>query len=206
MEQICLKNITKKFGEKIVLDKFNLEIKQGEIVALMGESGKGKTTILNLIGLLDDEYQGEIFIEGKKVAKKEKVLYFRNKLGYLFQNFALIDNKTVSQNLDVALEYVKEKDKEKVKKEALEQVGLVNKINQKIFSLSGGEQQRCAIARILIKPCDIVLADEPTGSVDEQNKKNIFNLLKSLNDIGKTIIIVTHDKEIGEWCDRIINI
>lgn len=206
MEQICIRNITKKFGEKVVLENFNLEIKKGEMVALMGESGKGKTTILNLIGLLDDDYQGELLIEKEKVGKKEKVLYFRNKLGYLFQNFALIDNKTVNQNLDIALEYVKNKEKGNLKQQALEKVGLSDKANQKVFSLSGGEQQRVAIARLLIKPCDIVLADEPTGSVDEKNKENIFNLLKSLNELGKTIIIVTHDKEIGQWCDRIINI
>lgn len=206
--EIILKNIHKKFGNNTIFNNYNLEIKKGEMVAIVGKSGKGKTTLLNLIGLLDDDYTGEIFIQNKKILPKDynTTKYFRYTLGYLFQNFALIDNMTVGENLDISLKYSKLLNKKEAKYEALSKVGLKNKLDSKIFELSGGEQQRVAIARLLLKPCDIILADEPTGSLDKENKLEIFNLLKQINKNGKTIITVTHDKEFESWCSKVIHI
>ena len=139
---------------------------------------------------------------------KIKLNLFRNNIGYLFQNYALVDNYTVSKNLDIALEYVKvtDKDKKKLKEEALDKVGLLDKLNNKVFELSGGEQQRVALARLMLKKNDIILADEPTGSLDENNKNIILKLLKQLNNEGKTIVVVTHDKVVADICHREINI
>ena len=130
----------------------------------------------------------------------------RHHLNYLFQNFALVDNETVKQNLMYALQYtkIKKKEKEKTIEQVLDKVGLKELMNQTIATLSGGQQQRIAVARIILKPCDIILADEPTGSLDKENSQLIMNLLKELHASGKTIIIVTHDLNIAQQTNRII--
>lgn len=211
MAVIELNDITKKYGIKKVLDKFSLKINNGEMVAIMGPSGKGKTTILNIIGLLEKFDDGELIIDGEsniKVNSVKAARILREKISYLFQNFALIDDDTVSYNLNLALKYVKKtkREKQELIKKVLDNVGLSGSEKSKIFELSGGEQQRVAIARIMLKPCKIVLADEPTGSLDEENSYKILNLLKLLKMEGKTIVIVTHNKNIANQCDRIINI
>lgn len=206
---IIVDKICKKYDKKSIFDNFSLTINDGEMIAIMGESGKGKTTLLNIIGLIDKPDSGNIIINGMKNPwKKEKyrISLFRYTIGYLFQNYALIDNETVYRNLDVALEYVKDKDKKEKKIQALKRVGLGDKINNKIFELSGGEQQRVSIARLLLKKNDIILADEPTGALDDLNKDKVMNLLIDLNKEGKTILIVTHDKKVGNKCNRIINL
>lgn len=205
---ISIKNLYKEFDENSILENFSCQIKEQEFVAIMGVSGSGKSTILNIIGGLETYDKGILKIDNIKNPwenKKNKLKLFRYKLGYLFQNFALIDNKTVSENLDIALKYSNKKNKNKEKLNVLKKVGLEEKINTKVYKLSGGEQQRIAIARLFLKPCKIILADEPTASLDEENKMNILLLLKELNkDFNKTILIVTHDKFIGSLCDRII--
>ena len=206
MKEIVLEDIRKEFNGDYIFRDLNLEINRNEMIALVGDSGCGKTTLLNLIGMLDQDYHGTIFIQGKDIKTENKIGYFRNKLGYLFQNYALIDNKTVSENLDIALKYVDIRDKKEAKLQALDKVNLAHKLNKKVFTLSGGEQQRVAIARILLKQCEIVLADEPTGSLDENNKTYVLHLLKELQKMGKTILIVTHDKEVADFCDRIVDI
>lgn len=211
MAIVELNNVTKRFGNKKILDKFSLKINEGEVVAITGSSGKGKTTILNIIGLLEQFEEGELIIDGEshiKVNSSKATRFLREKISYLFQNFALIDDKTVLYNLNLALNYVKatKKEKQQLINNALEKVGLAGYEKSKIFELSGGEQQRVAIARIMLKPCKIVLADEPTGSLDEENSHKILELLKFLNKSGKTIVIVSHDKFIANQCDRIINI
>ncbi|MGL4760003.1 MAG: ABC transporter ATP-binding protein [Sarcina sp.] len=208
---IKLVGIKKSYGTTKILDDFSCSIKENEMVAIMGKSGSGKTTILNLIGCLDKADSGEVIINkivNPFVNKKKKIDLFRNEIGYLFQNYALIDSQSVSENLDIALEYCgkKFKEKEKLKILSLDKVGLANKINSKVYSLSGGEQQRIAIARLFLKKSKIILADEPTGSLDVENRMNVLNLLKELNKCGKTVVIVTHDKEVGSFCDRIIKI
>lgn len=208
---IELKNINKKYGSRELFQNLDFSIKKGEMVAITGASGSGKSTLLNIMGLIDKPDSGEVLIRGNKNPydkEKIKLNLFRNNIGYLFQNYALVDNYTVSKNLDIALEYVKvtDKDKKKLKEEALDKVGLLDKLNNKVFELSGGEQQRVALARLMLKKNDIILADEPTGSLDENNKNIILKLLKQLNNEGKTIVVVTHDKVVADICHREINI
>ena len=149
---IELKNINKKYGSRELFQNLDFSIKKGEMVAITGASGSGKSTLLNIMGLIDKPDSGEVLICGNKNPydkEKIKLNLFRNNIGYLFQNYALVDNYTVSKNLDIALEYVKvtDKDKKKLKEEALDKVGLLDKLNNKVFELSGGEQQRVALAR-----------------------------------------------------------
>ena len=207
---IKLENVSKSYS-KSILKNISLEIKQGEFVAIVGESGKGKSTLLNIIGLLEKADSGKVFIDGEcniepNSSKAAKVL--RYKINYLFQNFALIDEKNVYKNLMLSLQYVKANKKRKIQMidSVLSKVGLEGYGNRKVFELSGGEQLRVAIARCMLKPCKIVLADEPTGSLDINNRDRVLKLLNELNKEGKTIIIVTHDKEVAESCGRIINL
>lgn len=208
---ITCNNLTKKYGKHIILDHFNLEINKGEMVAITGKSGCGKSTLLNILGLIEPYDEGTVTIMGKdniKPVSREAILMIRHHLNYLFQNFALVDNETVKQNLMYALQYSKMKkaEKEKAIETALDKVNLKEFMNQKIATLSGGQQQRVAVARIILKPCDIILADEPTGSLDEENSQMIMDLLKSLHALGKTIVIVTHDLRIAAQTERTINI
>ncbi|MCR6513884.1 MAG: ABC transporter ATP-binding protein [Clostridium sp.] len=208
---IKLEKVNKRYGEKVVLKDLSLEIDKGEMVALIGNSGKGKTTIMNIIGLLESFDSGKLIIDGEEnisVNSKKANLNLRNKISYLFQNFALVENKTVSFNLEIATKYLKKSKSEKkaLIEEALEKVNLKGLENKKVYQLSGGEQQRVSIARVLIKDSKIVLADEPTGSLDTLNRDMVFKHLKDMNSKGKTIVIVTHDLELAKMCDRIIKI
>lgn len=208
---IELKNVRKSYGEHIIFENINLMIEEGEMIAITGESGSGKSTLLNIIGLIEDFDAGEYLLENKKNIKinsKESQRVIRDKISYLFQNFALIDNETVTENLKIALKYHSKNKSEKKRliHEALLNVGLDGYEKKKIFELSGGEQQRAAIARALIKPSKVLLADEPTGSLDFKNRDEILNLLKEINRSGKTVVIVTHDPEVANSCSRIISI
>ncbi|NNU75210.1 putative bacteriocin export ABC transporter [Clostridium estertheticum] len=205
---IELKNVTKCYGKEMILNKFNLSVKNGEIIAIKGVSGKGKSTLLNIIGLIEGFDDGELIIHGVSgltPTNKKTPQMIREKIGYLFQNFALIDNATVEYNLNIAMKYIKISSAQKHEKviKALYDVGLQGYEKKKVYELSGGEQQRVSIARIMVKPCDIILADEPTGSLDEKNKNKILGLLKSLNEQGKTIVIVTHDESVTHICTRV---
>lgn len=208
---IELKNITKKFESKTVFANFNLQINQNEMVAIIGPSGSGKSTLLNILGLIDKvddgEYQFEQYTNIKPNSRlAQKII--REKISYLFQNFALIEEDTVLQNLLLALKYVKQSKKEKTEiiTAALQKVGLSEYLNSKIYELSGGQQQRIAVARAIIKPSELVLADEPTGSLDSKNRDEIIKLLLELNDAGKTVIVVTHDSHVAEKCHRVLEL
>ncbi|MBM6974028.1 MULTISPECIES: putative bacteriocin export ABC transporter [Bacilli] len=206
---IELKDITKKYGKKVIFQNFNLKVKEGEMIAIIGPSGSGKSTLLNIIGLIESFNSGEYTCMGYKNVKPNSSLaqkIIRNDISYLFQNFALIEDQSVLSNLLLALKYVHQKKEEKVKliKKALTDVGLQDYLNSKIFELSGGQQQRVAVARAIIKPSKIVLADEPTGSLDIKNRNEIFKLLVKLNNKGKTIVIVTHDIELAQKCPRVV--
>ncbi|RMC51711.1 ABC transporter ATP-binding protein [Lactobacillus sp. ESL0263] len=208
---IELKNITKKFENKTVFASFNLQIDQNEMVAIIGPSGSGKSTLLNILGLIDKvddgDYQFEQYTNIKPNSRlAQKII--REKISYLFQNFALIEEDTVLQNLLLALKYVKKSKKEKTEiiTAALQKVGLSEYLNSKIYELSGGQQQRIAVARAIIKPSELVLADEPTGSLDSKNRDEIIKLLLELNDAGKTVIVVTHDSHVAEKCHRVLEL
>ncbi|MFB5198578.1 ATP-binding cassette domain-containing protein [Neobacillus sp. KR4-4] len=204
---INLNGIKKTFGEKTILSNFSVKIQDKEFVSIVGKSGSGKTTALNIMGLLEEPDEGDIEILGHlNPNEKIKLNLRRQHLGFIFQNFVLIDNETVEQNLLLSSVY-KETFSKKQLPEALELVGLDHSyLNKKIFQLSGGEQQRIAIARIILKPCNIIFADEPTGNLDDYNKNIILSLFYKLKDMGKTIVCVTHDKNIAKGSDRIIEI
>lgn len=206
---IELVNINKAFGEKKILDDFQLSIQSGEMIAITGTSGSGKSTLLNILGLIESFDTGTYKLFGEeniKINSAKAQCVIRDKISYLFQNFALIENESVKENLDIALKYHKSSKQEKNQMiaEALEKVGLANYEKKKVFELSGGEQQRVSIARVLIKPSALILADEPTGSLDSKNRDEILNLLKEMNSQGKTIIIVTHDPIVAQTCSRSI--
>ena len=167
---ITIKNLSKSFGEKKLFENYSLQINDGEFVIFTGVSGCGKTTLLNMIGSLESADSGEIEVDGMDITqKKNQREYLKRKVGFLFQNFALVDNKTVEENLRL----VKNDCRSGVSiEEALEMVGLSDKAKQKVYSLSGGEQQRAALARLIVKKCDCVLADEPTASCIYTQKGN----------------------------------
>lgn len=196
--QISLKNISKKYGNHKILENINLDIYQGDFICIFGKSGGGKTTLLNIIGTLEEYDEGELICFSKHNPirnGKESELLRRYKIAYLFQNFALVDNMTVQENLNLAVKYSRSTDKKSIIKKALMNMGIEDKLKSKIFELSGGEQQRVALARNMVKPYEIMLADEPTGSLDSENKKIVIDTLVKLNKLGKTIIVVSHDKE-----------
>jgi putative ABC transport system ATP-binding protein len=202
-----LENVFVKKGNKNILDGCNFNFEKGKSYALVGESGAGKSTLLNIIAGFEDVSQGSIYIEDK--LQKKKVDFYRYTLGYLFQNFALLENQTISQNLDLALKFKKKKNKKdnmNLKKEVLKKVGLDLDIKRIVSSLSGGEQKRVALARLILKDPKIILADEPTGSLDTKNKKIVIDLLLKLLDENKTMIVVTHDLELAKRFDVIVNI
>lgn len=204
---IEIKNLNKKFNDKVIFNNLNLTIEDGEMLAISGASGSGKTTLLNILGKLDKEYDGNIIIDNKNLKTITQTNYLRNTIGYLFQNYALADNLTVTRNLDFSLKYSDDKSLE-AKENALEMVGLDPKeyLNKKIYTLSGGEQQRVASARLFLKPCSIILADEPTGSLDVKNRDVVLEILRKMNEHGKTVIVVTHEPYVLTVCDRVIKI
>lgn len=201
---ITIKNLSKSFGEKKLFENYSLQINNGEFVIFTGVSGCGKTTLLNMIGSLEKADSGEIEVDGMDITqKKNQREYLKRKVGFLFQNFALVDNKTVEDNLKL----VKNDCRSGVSiEEALEMVGLSDKAKQKVYSLSGGEQQRAALARLIVKKCDCVLADEPTGSLDRKNADTVFSILEKINESGKTVIMVTHDESFREKGKRVIEL
>ena len=208
---IKLENVTKTIGKKVILENLSLKINQGDLVAIVGKSGSGKSTLLNLLGLIDGDYSGHYEIFGQQNAPVNSVksqAIIREHISYLFQNFALIDNETVEYNLMLALKYVKLSKKDKVKKieEILERVGLSSTLHQKVSELSGGEQQRIAVARAILKPSQLLLADEPTGSLDPENRDLVLKFLLDMNKEGKTVIIVTHDAYVAQQCHRVIEL
>lgn len=206
-----LREITKKFDERIILDKLSFTINDSEFVAIKGPSGSGKTTLLNIIGLLDNDYQGDLIYDGKSMKKMNdhhKSLYVRNNINYLFQNYALIEDESIEDNLALALEYPKLSKANKLNKinKALKIVGLDLNPKQKIYKLSGGEQQRIALARALIKPAKLILCDEPTGNLDAYNRDLVVEILKELRKYQKTIIVVTHDDAVADKADRVLKL
>ena len=209
---IEVKDIWKSFGELEVLKGVHLEVKKGEIVAIIGKSGAGKTTLLQIIGTLDRPTKGEVLIDGTSVftMKDKELAAFRNKhIGFIFQFHQLLPEFTALENVCIPAMIARQKESEYKARatKLLTDLGLGDRLNHKPNALSGGEKQRVAAARALMMNPDIILADEPTGSLDSQNKKELSELLLKLRkEYGQTILLVTHDKELAGIADRIIEI
>lgn len=211
---IKLKNIQKYYDvgkDKLhVLKSVNLEIENGDFVVIMGKSGGGKSTLLNVLGLLDGFEEGEYIFNGKDVTHLTEVerSHFRNRnIGFIFQQFHLIGTLTVGQNIELPLQYDNRLGKnerlERVK-EVLAMVDLSDKINQYPHELSGGQQQRISISRALINEPELIFADEPTGALDTNTSNEIMNILYNLNQAGKTIVMVTHDPDLVKYASKVI--
>jgi putative ABC transport system ATP-binding protein len=210
---IQLQNIVKNYPmgkrELKVLQGVNLNINKGEMVAIMGPSGSGKTTLLNLIGLLDRPTSGNYLLDGKEVSRlgRGELSKIRGqKIGFIFQTFNLLPYLSAKGNVELGQKYAGKLDSQKAK-EALVKVGLADRIKHRPNELSGGEQQRVAVARALAKDPPIILADEPTGNLDSHSGKEIMSILTSLHDEQNiTVVMITHDPNVASYCQRIIHI
>lgn len=197
---IDLLNVSKTFGSKKIFTDLNLIFESGKSYALIGGSGSGKSTLLNIIGRLEKIDSGNVLVDKQDIWKIKERTFFKNTVGYVFQNYSLIDNKTVYDNLKLIT-----KDKKTIT-DVLEKVGLSSDyLHQKIYELSGGQAQRVAIARMLMKPRKIILADEPTGALDGEIGKEIIRLLLNERDEDKYVIIATHDPAVYNEVDVIID-
>jgi putative ABC transport system ATP-binding protein len=197
--------------ETTALNNVNLEIADGEFVAIMGPSGCGKSTLLNIIGLLDNPSKGELWINGIEVAKfseKNRTGLRKGNIGFVFQSFNLIDELTVYENVELPLLYLKVSSSERRKKveEVLERMKITHRKKHFPQQLSGGQQQRVAIARAVVTKPKLILADEPTGNLDSANGEEVMNLLSELNNDGTTIVMVTHSPTDAERAHRIVHL
>ncbi len=212
---IELTNIRKTytFGENAInaLENINLKILDGEFVAIMGASGSGKSTLLHIMGCMDKATEGEYYLDTNPVFKmktSQLSLIRSSKISFVFQNFSLMDKYTAYENIELPLVNRGEKRAIRKKKvlEVAEQLAITSQLNKLPRQMSGGQQQRVALARALVSGADIILADEPTGALDKQTGTEVMDILKSLNDRGKTIIVVTHDSFVANYAQRIIRI
>lgn len=209
---VCeLRGIDKSFGNRKLFCGFTLTVEQNEMVCITGRSGSGKSTLLNMIGMFEKPDGGSIRIFGKElpgIHSEAGRRLMRDHIFYLFQNYALVEDQTVSYNLEIPLMGCRrpKKEKERWKAAALSRVGLDVNMKEKIFHLSGGEQQRVAIARGYLRKFDLLLADEPTGSLDGNNRNEILAIMKQFQEMGKTVIIVSHDPYVMEQCQRVVSI
>lgn len=214
-ELIKLSHITKTYniGENTVfaLKDINLTIKKGDFISIVGQSGSGKSTLMNIIGCLDIQTSGEYLLNNESISKmsNNKLSIIRNTtIGFIFQGFNLIPSLNAIENVELPLIYrgIKKKERQEIAYKSLIKVGLSNRIYHYPSQMSGGQQQRVAIARAIAGNPPIILADEPTGNLDSYSGNDILNILKELNNIGKTIILITHDNEIAKSASRTIKI
>ena len=199
-----VKNVSKIYGDLHALKDVSFAIRKGEWVAIMGSSGSGKSTIMNIIGCMDKPTMGEVILDGQDITKESQTSLTkirREKIGLIFQQFHLIPYLTALENVMVAQYYHSIPDEQEAL-QALERVGLKDRAKHLPSQLSGGEQQRVCIARALINSPEIILADEPTGNLDEVNEKIVIEILKQLHKEGATIVVVTHDLEVGDVAER----
>lgn len=210
---IKLSHINKTYGKNnlktVALKDISLEITRGDMIAVMGTSGSGKSTLLNILGALDVPTSGEYYFEDSLVPfphKKFMHAFRKQHFSFVFQNFELMNRYTVYENVDMPLIARNVKKRKQRVMDVLEQTGIAELSKKRVSKLSGGQQQRCAISRALVADTDIILADEPTGSLDAKTSIEIMQLLKKINADGKTIIIVTHDKKVADYCKHIVQI
>lgn len=205
-------NLNKSYQNRQIIKDLNFVVPEKSIVAIVGKSGSGKSTVLNMIGLLETIDSGTIKIRDEilpKINSVKATQLRRNMINYLFQSYALINDISVMDNLLIAMEFVKESKKIKLQKikKVLQDLGILPLKNKIVNTLSGGEQQRVALARCVLKPGDLILADEPTGSLDPQMSQVVFEMIKELRDTyHKSVIVVTHDMEIAQKADTIIEL
>lgn len=208
---ITVNNVNKTYHngsmELQVLKNISFTVKEGEFLAIMGSSGSGKSTMMNILGCLDHEYNGEYILDGIDISKstEDELSEIRNKkIGFIFQSFNLLPRLTALENVELPLIYssVPKADRHQKALELLEMVGLKDRVHHKPNELSGGQRQRVAIARALVNNPSIILADEPTGNLDSKSEEEIIEILQKLNKMGKTIVIVTHEPNIGEIAQR----
>ena len=206
MSLLEIKNVSKIYGPLKALNNVNLTVENGEWLAIMGPSGSGKSTMMNIIGCMDKPSLGEVILDGVDIAKesgKKLTEIRRDKIGLIFQQFHLVNYLTAVENVMVSQYYHSMPD-EKEALEALERVGLKDRAKHLPSQLSGGEQQRVCIARALINHPEIILADEPTGNLDEANENIVIDIFKQLHRQGTTLIVVTHDPEVAEVAQRTV--
>lgn len=205
-EIIKISHLCKNFGEVKALQDINFSVLQGQWLAIMGPSGSGKSTLLNILSLMDEQSSGEYFLDGTNVQSLDesaKIKIRREKIGLIFQQFHLIPYLNALENVMLAQFYHSSVDEEDARA-VLEKVGLAHRLKHLPSELSGGEQQRLCIARALINNPELLLADEPTGNLDEANEKIVLALLKQLKNEGKTIVLITHNETLGKQADTMM--
>ena len=210
---IKIEKLSKIYGEGEIavkaLDNISFEVKTGEFVAIMGPSGSGKSTLMNILGCLDTPNIGDYFLDNMKVSElsEKKLAKIRNKkIGFIFQTFNLLPRLSAQKNVEQPMIYkgIPRKERENKAKMVLEEVGLGERINHKPSELSGGQRQRVAIARSLVNDPQIILADEPSGNLDSESEEDILEILTNLNQSGITVIMVTHDKKVAQYSERVV--
>ena len=212
MNAVEVKNVTKRFGARTIFQDISFSVEDGELIALIGPSGCGKSTLLNMIGTLESVDSGDIWIYGKKLPGincRKATLLRRNTINYLFQSYALINDMTVYQNLLLSMQFlnIRQKEKDARIQHILQTVGLSRLENAMVNTLSGGEQQRVALARTILKPGKLILADEPTGALDAKAAELSVSLIKDLcRKYHKTVIMVTHSLDLAQRADRVIDL
>ena len=202
---ITLEALSRSHGSRVLWKDLDLAVEAGRTLALVGASGSGKTTLLNCMGLLDEPDSGRILFEGTDLTRAgpgRRRRFRRDHLGYLFQDYALVENATVRANLDIARRRGSGLDHER----ALERVGMAGRARERTHHLSGGERQRVALARLLVKDPSLVLADEPTGALDEGNTGAVVELLHRMSREGRAVVIATHDERVRDACDAVLDL
>ena len=203
---LVVSSLKKSFGPRVLWENIDLRAERGTLTGLIGASGSGKSTLLNCIGLLTAPDGGRISFDGVELldmGSARRRIFRRDTLGYLFQNYALMEDATVKENLAVAMRGRKDTGR---MREALESVGLADRLNTRVATLSGGEQQRVALARIMVKAAKLILADEPTGALDPTNAGIVMGHIRAIADQGACVVIATHDPFVMDSCDQLLNL
>ena len=207
---VKLDKVSKIYGTKevkiVAVDEISFEIAKGEFVVIVGPSGAGKTTVLNILGGMDQATSGEVLVDGRNIARynsRQLTGYRRNDIGFVFQFYNLVPNLTALENVELALQICKNP---LDAREVLEEVGLKDRLTNFPAQLSGGEQQRVSIARALAGDPSLILADEPTGALDSRTSREVLNFLRQLNEEGNTIVMITHDNSIAMEAKRVVRI